>query len=60
MSNDEQTKANVSYDAEVTKLKLEIQKLSLEILTGQEKNTSKLKALKKEVARLLTKKNSSN
>jgi ribosomal protein L29 len=41
----------------VSQLKKELVKLKLDVLTGAEKNTAKLKLLRKEIARLLTKAN---
>ncbi len=41
----------------VYQLKRELAKLTLDIKMGQEKDTSKVKKLKKEIARLLTKAN---
>lgn len=46
---EEQTKVG-----DVREMKKQLAKLKLDILTGQEKDTSKLKKLKKEIARLLT------
>jgi ribosomal protein L29 len=43
-------------DMSVAELKLEIQKVSIDVRTGKEKNTSLLKKLKKQVARIQTKK----
>ena len=36
------------------KLKLDLQKASEEVLKGKEKNTSKIRKLRKEIARVLT------
>ncbi len=41
----------------VAEYKKELVKLTLDVKMGQEKNTSKVKKLKKEIARLLTKEN---
>lgn len=38
-------------------LRKELTKLKLDVVTGAEKNTAKLKLLRKEIARLLTKAN---
>jgi len=40
----------------VRELKLDLQKLVLDVRSGKESDTSKVKKLKKEIARLLTKK----
>lgn len=45
---------------ELAEKKAELFSLKLKLMSGEEKNTSKLGKLKKEIARLLTKANSEN
>ncbi len=45
----------VSNTKTISELRLELQKLILDVRSGKEKNTSLIKKTKKEIARLLTK-----
>lgn len=41
----------------VVELRAELSKIQIDIIAGKEKNTSKLKVIRKKIARLLTKEN---
>ncbi len=49
-------KEDESKQASVYQMKIELQKLALDVKSGKEKNTSKINKQKKAIARLLTKK----
>ncbi len=51
-----EAKSVVVADMTLPEAREELQKVYIQIKTGEEKNTTKVKSLKKQIARLLTKK----
>lgn len=50
-------KVDTNLNKEVAEKKAELFSLRLKLMTGEEKNSSKVKAIRKEIARMLTKAN---